>query len=59
MIEKTVPTYLDKQTYNMLKSMAETDMRSMASFIKVLIIQEGIERGLSPDQFKEVKNEAG
>jgi hypothetical protein len=52
-IEKTVPTYLDNPTYNMLKSMANEDMRSMAGFIKVLIIREGIERGLSQDQFIE------
>ena len=49
---KMVPCYLDMAEYEMLKKMADDEMRSLSSFIKVLIYGEAEERGLSPDMFK-------
>jgi hypothetical protein len=53
---KMVPCYLDLGAYFMLKSMADEDMRSMSGFLKVLVYEEGAERGLKPEMFREEAN---
>ncbi len=50
---KMVPCYLTMSEYEMLRKMADDEMRSLSGFIKVLIHAEGEERGLSPDMFKD------
>jgi hypothetical protein len=50
---KMIPTYLSLKEYAMVKRMAEDDMRSMSSFMKVLIHNEGNDRNLTPDMFEE------
>ena len=50
---KMIPCYLELGAYLMLKSMADDDMRSMSGFLKVLVYEEGTERGLTPSMYKE------
>jgi len=48
-----VPCYLNLDEYEMVKDMAEKDMRTMSGLLRVLIHREAQDLGISPEDYAE------